>query len=564
MIESLHVKNMALIDEAEVELGKGLNILSGETGAGKSILLGSLSVALGTGNFKDFVPEGTDHALVELVFRSDSPHVRKKLEEMDIVPEEDEIILSRRYRGGRAVSKVNGETVPVSYVRELAGELLDIHGQHEHQKLLYPKNHLGILDEYAGPRLSGLLGDCQRCYREWNETKKELNQALSQEAGRTKEMDFLQFELSEIEAAGLVPGEDEELEKQYRRMANGQKIMESVAETASLLGCGEGGGASDAVSHALRALGSVSALDDELGNLYVSLEETESLLSDFNRSLADYMDSFSFDEQEMHRVEERLDLLNRLKAKYGRTIDDVLSYREERQSRLELLEHYEEYLDQLQKKEAGLLKKLEEICSRITRIRTELSATLAQQIRQALTDLNFLDVAFEIRVEKLEQMTDHGVDQVTFLISTNPGLPVRPLGEVASGGELSRIMLAIKAVMADQDDVETLIFDEIDTGISGRTAQKVSEKMAVIARRHQIICITHLAQIAAMADSHFLIEKHRAGAKTTTQIRPLDETQAQDELARILGGVEITQAVKDSAQEMRNLAKRLKNSLQAT
>ena len=556
MIVSLHVKNMALIEEVEVEFGRGLNILTGETGAGKSIVLGSVNIALGTGNFRDLVREDADYALVELVFHSEQEVVRKKLEKMDIPQEDGEVIISRKYKNGRSVSKVNGETVPVSFVRELASELLDIHGQHEHQTLLYPKNHLGILDEYSGQELAVLLKQCSEQYHTLLQARRRLEKAQADEASRAKEMDFLAFELQEIESAALKPGEDEELEAQYRLMANGQRIMEALSETGSLTGCGSDSGASDAIGHALRAMNAVSGFDEELGGLCGTLEEIESLLNDFNRGLADYMDSFTFDEQEMHRIEERLDLLNRMKAKYGKTLEDVLAYQREKEDRLRVLENYEEYLARLRAEYEKSERNIRQTSKEITAIRRQNAKVLKAKITEALVDLNFLNVQFEIQFESLDKPCDHGMDAVCFLISTNPGMPAKPLGDVASGGELSRIMLAIKAVMAEQDAVETLIFDEIDTGISGRTAQKVSEKMAVIARNHQIICITHLAQIASMADQHFQIEKHPSGGKTVTTITQLSEEESVTELARILGGAEITQAVLDNAREMRELAER--------
>lgn len=560
MIVSLHVKNMALIEEVEVEFGRGLNILTGETGAGKSIVLGSVNIALGTGNFRDFVREDADYALVELVFHSEQKAVQRKLERMDIPQEDGEVIISRKYKNGRSVSKVNGETVPVAFVRELASELLDIHGQHEHQTLLYPKNHLGILDEFSGQELAVLLKKCNEQYHALLQSRRKLEKAQADEVSRTKEMDFLAFELQEIESAALKPGEDEELEAQYRLMANGQRIMEALSEAGNLTGCGSDSGASDAIGHALRAMNTVSSFDEELGGLCGILEEVESLMNDFNRGLADYMDSFTFDEQEMRRIEERLDLLNRLKAKYGKTLEDVLAYQREKEERLQVLENYEEYLQRLRAEYEKNERNIRQTSKEITAIRRQNAGVLKEKITEALVDLNFLDVQFEIQFESLDKPCDHGMDAVCFLISTNPGMPAKPLGEVASGGELSRIMLAIKAVMAEQDAVETLIFDEIDTGISGRTAQKVSEKMAVIARNHQIICITHLAQIAAMADQHFRIEKQPLGGKTVTTITPLLEKESVTELARILGGVQITQAVLDNACEMRELAKRTRRS----
>lgn len=555
MLVSLHVKNMALIQEAEVEFGKGLNIMTGETGAGKSIVIGSVNLALGTGSFRDYVPEDADYASVELLFTTESPRVRSLLEEQEIPFEDGEIILSRRYRGGRSVSRVNGETVPVSFVRELAEELIDIHGQHEHQSLLYEKNHLKILDEFAGDALSEKLRLCREQYHCFRDAKKQLQQADSGEAERAKELDFLQFEVNEIESAALRPGEDEELESEYRRMANGQKIMELLSETAGLTGAGGYSGAGDEISRALRSFGTAAAYDELLGGMEQTLSDIESLLNDFNRELSDYMEDFVFDAQKLKETEDRLDLINRLKTKYGNSIEQILEAGETRKARMELLTNYEEYLSGLRAAYEKSRKELWKSADEITRIRKNCAEQLSEQIREALVDLNFLDVKFEIEFKELSEPGEIGRDEICFLISTNPGLPLKPLSSVASGGELSRIMLALKAVMADKDAVETLIFDEIDTGISGRTAQKVSEKMAVIARNHQVLCITHLAQIASMADQHFIIEKKPEGSRTVTNIGLLTEEESVEELARILGGARITKTVLDNAREMKELAK---------
>lgn len=558
MIVSLHVKNMALIDEVEVEFGEGLNILTGETGAGKSILLGAVNIALGTGNFRDYAPGDAEYALVELVFASERESVRKRLEELEIPWEDGQIIISRKYRKGRSVSKVNGETVPVSFVRELAADLIDIHGQHEHQSLLYPARHLEILDEYAGEELAALKQECASRYHDYMTAARKLSRLRSDEANRTKEMDFLQFELQEIESAALCAGEDKKLEARYQVLSNGRKIMEALAEAGGLTGCRMSGGAADEIGHALRTLTGVRGFDKELDGYCRMLEDVEEMLGDFNHGLAGYMDSFNYDEQELRAVEERLDLLNRLKAKYGKTIEDVLAYQKEKEERLQILQNYEEYLQKLRTEYEKAKKKLLLTAKEVSAVRKRCAETLAEKIREALVDLNFLKVQFEISFTLLDKPCESGIDAVCFQISTNPGMPLRALGEVASGGELSRVMLAIKAVMAQQDAVDTMIFDEIDTGISGRTAQKVSEKMAVIAGRHQVICITHLAQIAAMADSHFQIEKYSADGRTFTTISLLDEEQSVTELARILGGAEITQAVLDNAREMKELAAKTK------
>ena len=558
MLVSLHVKNMALIKEAEVEFGPGLNIMTGETGAGKSIVIGSVNIALGTGNFRDYVPEDADYALVELVFSSENQSVRQMMEEQDLPFDDNEIIITRKYKGGRSISKVNGETVPVSFVRRLAEELIDIHGQHEHQSLLYTKNHLAILDEFAGLELSGLLETCREQYRNYQKANKEWMEAGKKESERAKELDFLQFELQEIEAAALRPGEDEELENSYRLMANGQKIMEALSETGNLTGACGFSGAGDEIGRAVKSLHSVRSYDDSLEELGSTLDDIEALMSDFNRSLSEYMDQFSFDEQELRRTEERLDLINRLKTKYGNSIEKILNAAREKEERIEILLHYEEYLNHLRSDFEKWKKMLWNTADRISSIRKTYSKQLSGNIRNALVDLNFLDVRFEIDFKELDEPGENGKDEIGFLISTNPGLPLRPLGSVASGGELSRIMLAIKAVMADKDAVETLIFDEIDTGISGRTAQKVSEKMALIARNHQILCITHLAQIASMADRHYIIEKKPANSKTVTNIGLLSEEESVAKLARILGGAKITDTVLESAREMKELAKNTK------
>lgn len=558
MLVSLHVKNMALIREVEVEFGRGLNIMTGETGAGKSIVIGSVNIALGTGNFRDYVPEDADYALVELVFETANPKVLKKLEQQELSVEDGQIVITRRYKGGRSISKINGEIVPVSFVRELAADLIDIHGQHEHQSLLYPKNHLMILDEFAKNELSGLLERNHEYYRDFLKAKKQWKDADSDAGKRAKELDFLQFEIQEIEAAALRIGEDEELETGYRLMANGQKIMEALSETGSLTGASGYSGAEDEISRAMKAIGTVRNYDDSLEELCGTLTDIEALISDFNRGLSDYMDGFVFDEQELRRIEERLDLINRLKTKYGNTIEEILAACDEKKKRAAILDNYEDYLKRIENNYVQSRKLLLKTSSEISAIRKTYAVQLSEKIKNALIDLNFLDVRFEIVFGELKEPCENGMDEICFQISTNPGLPLRPLGSVASGGELSRIMLAIKAVMADKDAVETLIFDEIDTGISGRTAQKVSEKMAVIARNHQILCITHLAQIASMADYHYIIEKKPANSKTVTNIGRLSEKESIAELARILGGAEITETVLESAREMKTLAKKVK------
>lgn len=542
---------MALIQEMEVEFGSGFNILTGETGAGKSIVIGSVNVALGTGSFKDYVPEGSEYALVELVFETRQPGVLEKMAQLEIPVEDGQIIISRKYQKGRSISRINGESVNISVIRELASGLIDIHGQHEHQSLLYPKYHLGLLDEFARESLGNRKAECRKAWEEYRKIDQDLERALEDGADRIKQMDFLQYEIQEIEEAGLRAGEDEELERCYTKLSHGQKILEALSETKELT---EG----DELSRAVRSLGSVNQYDEGLEGLYQQLTQMEDLMNDFGRELSGYLENFSYDEQEFYEIAKRLDLINHLKSKYGKTIGDILEYQKEKQEKLNQLNDYEEYVASLKAKKETAQKALMEIATEISRIRKEYAGKLAEQIRVSLTELNFLDVQFAIEFQEMKHPGPNGKDEICFMISTNPGMPLRPLQDVVSGGELSRIMLAIKSVMAGQDHIGTLIFDEIDTGISGRTAQKVSEKMAVIARNHQVICITHLAQIAAMADTHMAIEKKAVNGSTVTSVRLLDAEESVEELARLLGGAQITDTVYENAREMKELAERTK------
>ena len=557
MLLNLHVKNVALIREAEVDFGPGLNILTGETGAGKSIIIGSVNLALGTGNFRDYVPEGENDALVELVFQTDSENVLRMLEEAGIAQEDGQVILTRKYHNGKSISRVNSESVPIRFVRELAGELIDIHGQHEHQSLLYPKFHLQLLDRYAADALGELPAAYREAHRVFSALKKEQAAAITDEKERAKQADLIAYELREIEQAHLTVGEDEVLESEFRRMENAQKITSALQEALQLLEAGDGAG--DAVSRAVRSLSGAASYDPQLEPLLEELAQIEDLLSGFGRDLDAYLDDFTYDEQSFYETAQRLDLINHLKTKYGSSIEDILSYRDEQQRKLDRLTDYESWLQDLSERCKQAEENLLDTAGKIRDVRKEKAAVLQKQITEALEDLNFADVRFEISFAPLTEPGADGMDAVCFMISTNPGVPLRCLQDTASGGELSRIMLALKSVMADQDEAGTLIFDEIDSGISGRTAQKVSEKMNVIAARHQVLCITHLAQIAAMADRHYVIEKEVEQGQTQTRIRRIDDQESVVELARILGGAAITDTVMQSAQEMKALAADIKN-----
>ncbi len=553
MLRSLHVKNLALIDEIEVEFEEGLNILTGETGAGKSIILGSVNLALGGRYTKDIIRNGADYGFVELTFQVENPRQEEKLKELDIFPEEGMVVLSRRLMEGRSVSRINGETVTMALLKEVSQVLIDIHGQHEHQSLLYKKNHLEILDAFAREEAGAWKQKVREAYQAYKACWKELEEAGMDESQRAKELSFLEFEIKEIEEAALVKGEDEELETLYRRMANGRKIAQGAAE-AYRYTSEDGDSASENLSRAIRALAEAADCDERARQLQDQLMEVDSLLNDFNRELSDYSKECEFSEEEFYETENRLNEINRLKVKYGNTIDEILDYQGRQQEKMARLEDYETYIQGLKEKMEQEKERLSKACQGLSKIRKSQASILEESVQKGLEELNFADVRFQIHFEALETYTGNGTDDVEFMISLNPGQPLRPLKDVASGGELSRIMLAIRTVMAKRDDIETLIFDEIDVGISGRTAQKVSEKMALIGRTHQVICITHLAQIAAMADSHYVIEKTVEKMDTKTQIRKLDEEASIQELARILGGAKITDRVLENAREMKELA----------
>lgn len=555
MLQSLHVKNLALIQETEVEFGEGLNILTGETGAGKSLLIGSVNLALGGKFDREMLRRGADSALVELVFVSQSERVRQKLEQLELETQEDgTVIISRKLQAGKSISRINGETVTSRQVKELAEVLIDIHGQHEHQSLLHKKKHLEILDSYCGSAYEPAAGAVEKAYAECGRLRRELSEETMDEEAKEKEKALAEFELGEIEQARLVAGEDEELEKRYRLMVNSKKITENLMESYRYTGNDDEAGAGSSLSRALRALRSVSAYDGRLEELEGQLAEIDSLLADYNRDVSEYMSDREFDGEEFARVEERLNTLNRLKGKYGNTIEAVIAYGEERRQLLDKLSDYDSYMQELGKKYEEAEKSLQKACEKLSVIRCKNAKALTGKLKAALENLNFQTVAFEIAVQRSQTVTSKGYDDVEFLISTNPGESLKPLAQVASGGELSRVMLAIKTVLSGKDDIDTLIFDEIDAGISGKTAWRVSEQLDTVAKDHQVICITHLPQIAAMADTHFVIEKSSTRDNTITDIRTLDPEESLGELARLLGSDELTEAALSNAKEMRTQA----------
>ncbi len=558
MLLNLHVKNFAIIDEVDVTFKDNLNILTGETGAGKSIIIGSINVALGGKISKDIIRKGAEYALVELVFQIEDKHILNVLKDMDLPAQDGQIIISRKITNGKSISKINGQSVTTGALKEIAGLLIDIHGQHEHQSLLYKEKHLEIVDRFAKTAIGDIKKQLEGEYKEYITIRNKLNELKIDEDKRLREISFLEYEINEIKNAALKIGEDEILAADYKKLSNAKTIAEGLNHVYDWMSYQIADSAGDNIGRTVKQLMKLMEYDDSLSGLYSQILDIETLVNDFNRDLSEYTADMYNHEEDLSVTEQRLDLINHLKSKYGSSITDILKYCEESEKKLSRYNNYEETMADFSKQLELKEDKLKKFSGQLSDLRKHKAKELNAKIREALIDLNFIDVRFEMVFKSIGHFTPNGIDDAEFLISTNPGEELKPLSKVASGGELSRIMLAIKSVLADKDEIETLIFDEIDVGVSGRTAQKVSEKLSVIAGSHQVLCITHLPQIAAMADFHYVIEKTTDGISTKTSIRNLKESESIEEIARILGGAVVTDTVMRSAKEMKKLAKTTK------
>ncbi len=560
MLVNLYVKNLALIEESEIGFQEGLNILSGETGAGKSIIIGSINLALGGKASRGIVRHGAPYAYVELTF-SLNDTLRKALEGLDIYPEEGVLVISRKITDTRSVSRINGESVSVSAVREVAELLLDMHGQQEHVSLMKKAKHLEILDEFGHQTIGPKKQQTAALYRQYEAARKALEGYQLDEEERLRQISFLEYELGEIQGAALTEGEEEELMAVYRKLVNSRQIVEGLEEIRSALGSDSEGSASDSVSRSLQVMGSISEYDQSLKDIQSMLLDAESLLTDINREVSEYISGMELDEETLYETQNRLDVIHNLKKKYGGSVAAVLQSAVRKQQEYDRLQHFEEQKQACEQMVMKTERALKKASRELTELRTGCGQILTERIEKSLSELNFLEVKFEMHFGQLSHYSPNGVDEAEFYISTNPGEEPKPLGKVASGGELSRIMLAVKTVLADTDEIETLIFDEIDAGISGRTAQMVSEKLSQIGHGHQVICISHLPQIVSMADTHFLIEKTVEQGATVTGIRQLNEEDSVMELARLLGGSVITDTTVAGAREMKHMAALKKQSL---
>ena len=561
MLLNLHVKNLALIEEVDVDFEKGLIVLTGETGAGKSLILGSVNIALGNKASKDMIRKGTEYSLVELTF-SVSENCAKQLKKYDIYMEEDNIVtVTRKISEGRSISKINGETVNIKTLKNVMSLLIDIHGQHDHQSLLYTKNHLDILDKFAKDSISELKEQIKEEYNKYTKLIKKLDEFNIDEGQKAREIEFAEYEVNEIESANLKPEEDVQVEEEFKKLSNSKEIVSALSEIYNALSYETAGGLGDIINKAVMDINSIKGMDEKITQFQTELYDIDNLCRELTSQIYDYNSGMDFNPEYVREVEERLDVINHLKLKYGNNIDEILKYKEEKEEYLEKLNNMTEEMENVRSRISESESKLNSLCAKLSEQREKAAKELEVLVKQALVDLNFISVEFEIKITRKENIGENGFDNVEFMISTNPGEPVKPLAKVASGGELSRIMLAIKSILATEDDIDTLIFDEIDTGISGQTAMKVAEKMAKISRNHQVICISHLSQIAAMADSHYLIKKTADESSTTTSIKKLTRQESIEELVRINGGSGITEAGLIHATEMKDMADRTKSNL---
>lgn len=561
MLLNLHVKNLALIEEVDVDFEKGLIVLTGETGAGKSLILGSVNIALGNKASKDMIRKGTDYSLVELTF-SVSENCAKQLKKYDIYMEEDNIVtVTRKISEGRSISKINGETVNIKTLKNVMSLLIDIHGQHEHQSLLYKKNHLDILDKFAKDSILELKEQIKEEYSKYTKLIKKLEEFNIDEGQKAREIEFAEYEVNEIESANLKPEEDVQVEEEFKKLSNSKEIVSALSEIYNALSYETAGGLGDIINKAVMDINSIKGMDEKISQFQTELYDIDNLCRELTSQIYDYNSGMDFNPEYVREVEERLDVINHLKLKYGNNIEEILRYKEEKEEYLEKLNNMTDEMESVKNQISELEGTLNNLCTKLSEQRKKAAKELEVLVKQALVDLNFIAVEFEIQITRKESIGENGFDNVEFMISTNPGESVKPLVKVASGGELSRIMLAIKSILATEDDIDTLIFDEIDTGISGQTAMKVAEKMAKISRNHQVICISHLSQIAAMADSHYLIKKTADENSTTTSIKKLTRQQSIEELVRINGGSGITEAGLIHATEMKDMADRTKSNL---
>ena len=561
MLSLLHIENIALIQSADIRFEPGFNVLTGETGAGKSIVIDSIGAVLGERTSRELIRTGAKSALVTAVFTQVPP--LPWLEENGFSTGEEELLLQRELQGdGRNVCRIDGKLVTVAQLRELGRQLLNIHGQHDGQQLLDPASHLGYLDQFGG--CQPLLESYQEAYRKWHDIRREMDKLQMDEAERSRRVDTLNYQIQELERAQLKAGEDEELSARRTLLRSAGRLMEAVQSAEfALSGDEDRDGACSLIAQAEGEVQGVSSISPELGELSEKLTALRCAADDAADTLRDLSRSFDFSPGELDQVEERLDLLYRLRKKYGPTVEDMLSYLDRCRKELDQIQYADDTLARLEKD----LKKAQKEAARrgevLSQARREAAGALQARVQEELRQLDMPKVRFQTEFTPKggeAGMDETGLDEVQFLMSANLGEALKPIQKVASGGELARIMLALKNVLAEGDQIGTLVFDEVDTGVSGRAAQKVAEKMAQVARGKQVLCVTHLPQIAAMADTHFSVQKGEREGRTYTRLERLDRSQRREELARLIGGASITPSLLESAEELLRQAEQQKQT----
>ena len=552
MLEHLHIRNVALIKESEISFGDGLNILTGETGAGKSMIIDSLQFALGGRAGKDFLRHGEKQAAVEALFSVQSQALTEKLAENGIVPEEDGTLLITRTlsEAGKSVCRINGSTVTVGMLKEIAEDMIDIYGQHEHQSLLNPVKHIRLLDRFCGAGFGEAMEEYKNSRQRLKDLEKQLTILIGDESQREQRMDMLLFQKEEIEAAELQEGEEDALLEQKKRLSSMERLIRLTGESVTLLYDGDdrAPSACDQLGDALAKLQEAAEYDAALSPLADALADGYAAVEDCARELKREAEEQEADPEELERIEERLQLFYKLKRKYGGSIEAVLEFYEKAVQELEFLSNSSEKAAELSAKKAAEEKRLSALAETLTARRMATAEQVEEQIETALHDMEMKHARFHIQIEEKADWGADGKDKVEFLISANAGEPLKPLAKIASGGEMSRVMLALKTVLVDADEIGTFIFDEIDTGVSGRTARRVGEKMRFLGGKRQLLCITHLPQIAAMADNHFLIEKESDAGETVTRVTALDEEGAVREVARLMN--DVTETTLAAAREL--------------
>ena len=556
MLNLLHIENIAVIQQADIAFEPGFNALTGETGAGKSIVIDALSAVLGQRTSRDLIRTGSETAFVSAAFSG----VPAEVAEPFGLPGEDELLLQREiHADGRNLCRINGRPATVSQLRQLGTALLNIHGQHDGQQLLDAQQHILYLDRFG--RLEPMLEQYRGAYRALAELQRRIDALRMDEAEKARRTDTLRYQIGELERAGLQRGEEEELMARRNFLRNSEKFISAVSQADYCLnGDDNGPSALSLLDQARDALSAIRHLDDGYGALSERLAAVYSETFDLADTLRDRRDSFEFSPNELDEVEGRLDRLYRLKKKYGPSVEDMLDYLDRCRAELEQITDADDTLARLEKQRAAAEKAARSEAEKLSRARRAAAEDLSAQILSELTQLDMGKIRFAVDFAETE-LTDNGADDVQFLMSANAGEDLKPIHKIASGGELARIMLAMKNVLSEQDQVGTMVFDEVDTGVSGRAAQKVAEKMARISRRKQVLCVTHLPQLAAMADTHFSVEKGERDGRTYTRVAQLDRSQRRAELARLTGGSHVTETMLSGAEELLSQAEAYRSKL---